>query len=160
MGEGQKVKVQKKDEWRWRIPREGAMRTEGLVFADEKMMKDIRMDQSLSQTKLPLNSIHTFACINRAKCDDGNHFRVGGHPFHELHQFYDEQLHTGKLSHQDAKHLLWPHQFGLKALCSRIAIGDSDYRGRLWVHGRIFQHIGPFFSHGCFDPGVRSTHRG
>lgn len=49
MAEGQKVKVQKRDEWRWRIPREGAMRTEGLVFADEKMMKDIQKDQSLNQ---------------------------------------------------------------------------------------------------------------
>ena len=43
------VKIQKIDEWRWRIPREGKMRTEGLVYADEKMMKDIRKDQSLSQ---------------------------------------------------------------------------------------------------------------
>jgi tRNA-splicing ligase RtcB len=43
------IKIQKIDEWRWRIPREGKMRTEGLVYADEKMMKDIRKDQSLSQ---------------------------------------------------------------------------------------------------------------
>ena len=43
------IKIQKIDEWRWRIPREGTMRTEGLVYADEKMMMDIRTDQSLSQ---------------------------------------------------------------------------------------------------------------
>jgi tRNA-splicing ligase RtcB (3'-phosphate/5'-hydroxy nucleic acid ligase) len=43
------IKIQKIDDWRWRIPREGKMRTEGLVYADEKMMKDIRTDQSLSQ---------------------------------------------------------------------------------------------------------------
>ena len=43
------IKIQKIDEWRWRIPREGTMRTEGLFYADEKMMKDIRTDQSLSQ---------------------------------------------------------------------------------------------------------------
>jgi tRNA-splicing ligase RtcB len=43
------IKIQKIDEWRWRIPREGKMRAEGLVYADEKMMKDIRNDQSLSQ---------------------------------------------------------------------------------------------------------------
>jgi tRNA-splicing ligase RtcB len=43
------IKIQKIDEWRWRIPWEGKMRTEGLVYADEKMMKDIRKDQSLSQ---------------------------------------------------------------------------------------------------------------
>ena len=46
MGE---IKIQKIDEWRWRVPREGKMRTEGLVYADEKMMEDIRTDQSLSQ---------------------------------------------------------------------------------------------------------------
>lgn len=44
-----RVKTQKVDEWRWRIPREGTMRTEGMVFADEKMMKDIQKDQSLLQ---------------------------------------------------------------------------------------------------------------
>jgi tRNA-splicing ligase RtcB len=43
------IKIQQIDGWRWRIPREGKMRTEGLVYADEKMMKDIRNDQSLSQ---------------------------------------------------------------------------------------------------------------
>jgi tRNA-splicing ligase RtcB len=43
------IKIQKFDDWRWRIPREGKMRTEGLVYADEKMMKDIRNDQSLFQ---------------------------------------------------------------------------------------------------------------
>ena len=43
------IKIQKIDEWRWRLPREGKMRTEGLVYADEKLMKDIRTDESLSQ---------------------------------------------------------------------------------------------------------------
>ena len=49
MSENQKVKMQKVDEWRWRIPREGKMRTEGLVYADENLMKDIKNDQSLLQ---------------------------------------------------------------------------------------------------------------
>ncbi len=49
MAEAEKVKVQKKDAWRWVIPREGNMRTEGLVYADEGMMQDIRKDQSLNQ---------------------------------------------------------------------------------------------------------------
>jgi tRNA-splicing ligase RtcB len=43
------VKIQKKDEWRWIIPKEGKMRTEGLVFANEKIMRDIQEDQSLLQ---------------------------------------------------------------------------------------------------------------
>jgi len=49
MNEETQLKVQKIDEWRWRIPREGKMKTEGLVYADEKMMKDIQQDQSLLQ---------------------------------------------------------------------------------------------------------------
>jgi tRNA-splicing ligase RtcB len=49
MAEGLKVKLQKVDEWRWRIPQEGKMRTEGLVYADAKMMKSIQQDQSLLQ---------------------------------------------------------------------------------------------------------------
>ncbi len=49
MSEGTNIKVQKIDAWRWRIPREGKMRTEGLIYADEKMLKDIQKDQSLLQ---------------------------------------------------------------------------------------------------------------
>jgi tRNA-splicing ligase RtcB (3'-phosphate/5'-hydroxy nucleic acid ligase) len=41
--------MQKMDEYRWLIPKEGKMRTEGLVYADEKMIRDIRKDQSLLQ---------------------------------------------------------------------------------------------------------------
>jgi hypothetical protein len=49
VAEIKKVKIQNIDAWRWRIPREGKMRTEGLVYSDEKMMKDIQKDQSLLQ---------------------------------------------------------------------------------------------------------------
>src|SRR4030042_1878512 len=41
--------MQKVDEYRWLIPKEGKMRTEGVVYADEKMIRDIRKDQSLLQ---------------------------------------------------------------------------------------------------------------
>ena len=49
MPEKQAMKVQKIDEWRWRVPREGKMRTDGIVFATPAMMDDIRKDESLSQ---------------------------------------------------------------------------------------------------------------
>lgn len=42
-------KVQKIDDFRWRIPREGKMNTDGIVYADEKMLKDIQKDMSLTQ---------------------------------------------------------------------------------------------------------------
>ena len=43
------IKVQQIDACRWRIPREGAMRTDGLIFASEKMMQDLRREQALEQ---------------------------------------------------------------------------------------------------------------
>ncbi|MGD0828006.1 MAG: RtcB family protein [Desulfobaccales bacterium] len=43
------VKLRQVDEYRWEIPREGKMRTRGLVFASEAMIAKIREDQSLQQ---------------------------------------------------------------------------------------------------------------
>ena len=43
------IKLQKIDEYRWRLPKEGKMRTDGIVYASEAMMADIRNDQSLQQ---------------------------------------------------------------------------------------------------------------
>jgi tRNA-splicing ligase RtcB len=49
MGAEEKIKVQKIDDYRWRIPREGKMRTDGIIYSDEKMLANIRKDQSLVQ---------------------------------------------------------------------------------------------------------------
>lgn len=48
MGE-EKIKIQKIDDCRWRIPREGKMRTDGIIYTNERMLDDIRKDQSLAQ---------------------------------------------------------------------------------------------------------------
>jgi len=45
------VKVEQIDACRWRIPREGAMRTEGLVFADRQMMAMLQKEQALEQVR-------------------------------------------------------------------------------------------------------------
>ena len=42
-------KIQKIDDYRWRIPREGKMRVDGIVYADESMMREIQKDESLQQ---------------------------------------------------------------------------------------------------------------
>ena len=39
------------DAHRWRLPREGGMLVDGLVFANDAMMDDIRTDQSLQQVR-------------------------------------------------------------------------------------------------------------
>jgi hypothetical protein len=45
----EKIKIQKVDDYRWKIPREGKMKTDGIIYADERMFNDIRKDQSLVQ---------------------------------------------------------------------------------------------------------------
>ena len=45
----ERIKIQKIDDYRWRIPREGKMRTDGVIYADERLFNDIRKDQSLAQ---------------------------------------------------------------------------------------------------------------
>jgi tRNA-splicing ligase RtcB len=49
MAERQAMKIEKIDKWRWRLPREGKMRTDGIVYANSAMMDDMREDQSLIQ---------------------------------------------------------------------------------------------------------------
>jgi len=43
------IKLQQIDQYRWRIPREGKMLVDGIVYADEAMIAEIRHDQSLQQ---------------------------------------------------------------------------------------------------------------
>jgi tRNA-splicing ligase RtcB len=37
------------DDYRWRIPRRGGMRVDGIVYADARMMAGLRDDESLQQ---------------------------------------------------------------------------------------------------------------
>jgi len=43
------IKVEKMTDFTWRVPRTGKMRTDGVVYADDTMMKTLRNDQSLTQ---------------------------------------------------------------------------------------------------------------
>ncbi|BCR06887.1 RNA-splicing ligase RtcB [Desulfuromonas versatilis] len=45
------VKVEQIDACRWRLPREGAMRTDGLVFASRQMMAFLQQEQALEQVR-------------------------------------------------------------------------------------------------------------
>ena len=44
-----KVHLQQMDTFRWRIPREGRMRVEGLVYANESFIESLRDDPALEQ---------------------------------------------------------------------------------------------------------------
>ena len=43
------VAIERVDETRWRIPRKGGMRVDGMVYASEAMMESLRGDPSLQQ---------------------------------------------------------------------------------------------------------------
>ena len=43
------VEVERIDEYRWRIPRHGAMRVDGVVYATAAMMEELRDDPALQQ---------------------------------------------------------------------------------------------------------------
>ena len=43
------VSLEQIDDWRWRIPKRGGMRVNGLVYADASMIRAIQRDQSLQQ---------------------------------------------------------------------------------------------------------------
>ena len=45
------VKIQRIDDCRWRIPKEGKMRSEGLVFASETMIRLLQQEQALEQVR-------------------------------------------------------------------------------------------------------------
>ncbi|HET9440872.1 MAG TPA: RtcB family protein, partial [Longimicrobiales bacterium] len=43
------MNLEKIDPWRWRLPRTGQMRVDGLIYADAKLLEDIRDDEALQQ---------------------------------------------------------------------------------------------------------------
>ena len=45
----EQVKLEKVDDYRWRIPKSGSMRVPGLVYSDECLLKDIKLDESPRQ---------------------------------------------------------------------------------------------------------------
>jgi tRNA-splicing ligase RtcB len=46
---GGALKVEKVDDYRWRIPRQGAMRVPGLIFATDKLMESIGGEEAIQQ---------------------------------------------------------------------------------------------------------------
>lgn len=48
-GRASPYRVERIDDWRWRVPRQGKMRTEGLIFADDALMEDVLGDEAVTQ---------------------------------------------------------------------------------------------------------------
>ena len=49
MSDREKIHLEKIDNYRWRIPRAGKMRVDGLIYADEGLLGEITEDESLKQ---------------------------------------------------------------------------------------------------------------
>ncbi|MBM4332360.1 MAG: RtcB family protein [Deltaproteobacteria bacterium] len=49
MNDQKKIRLEKIDDYRWRIPRTGKMQVEGLIYADERLLREIREDESTKQ---------------------------------------------------------------------------------------------------------------
>jgi tRNA-splicing ligase RtcB len=47
----EKPGLERVDDWRWRLPRTGGMRVDGLVYASARMADDLRSDASLEQVR-------------------------------------------------------------------------------------------------------------
>ncbi len=45
----EEIVIKKIDDYRWMIPKTGGMRVPGLIFTDEKLLKDIKLDESPQQ---------------------------------------------------------------------------------------------------------------
>ncbi len=45
----ERIEIERVDDYRWRIPRQGPMLVDGIVFADDRLMKSIRTDKCLQQ---------------------------------------------------------------------------------------------------------------
>jgi tRNA-splicing ligase RtcB len=43
------IEIEKVDEWTWRIPRQGPMKVDGIIYADDRLMESIRLDKSIEQ---------------------------------------------------------------------------------------------------------------
>lgn len=73
------VKIQKVDEFRWLIPREGKMRVDGMVYASEAFIHSLRHDPALEQVA---NVAHLPGIVGRSVAMPDIHwgygFAIGG----------------------------------------------------------------------------------
>ena len=49
MSPSSSITIEQLDSYRWRVPRSGGMRTDGLIFADAELMRDLEGDQCIQQ---------------------------------------------------------------------------------------------------------------
>ena len=87
MAEANAIQIQQLDAYRWRLPRQGQMRVDGLVFASAALMHAIRGDQSLQQV---VNVAHLPGIVGHAMAMPDIHwgygFPIGGVAAFDAHE--------------------------------------------------------------------------
>jgi tRNA-splicing ligase RtcB len=68
------MKVERIDETSWRLPRAGKMRVDGIVYASDEMMRELRDDQCLQQV---VNVAHLPGIINASLAMPDIHWGYG-----------------------------------------------------------------------------------
>jgi tRNA-splicing ligase RtcB len=124
------ITVEKVDEFRWRVPQQGSMRTSGLIFADEELMKDIRGDQAVQQV---VNVAHLPGIVGPSIAMPDIHWGYG-FPIGGVAAF-DE--HEGVIS---------PGGVGYDINCGvrllRAPLSEKEVRPRLaTLMDRLFEHL-------------------
>ena len=126
------IKVQRIDDYRWRIPRTGQMRVDGLVFASASMMRHLREDQSLQQV---VNVAHLPGIVGHSIAMPDIHWGYG-FPIGGVAAF-DE--HEGVISPGGIGYDI---NCGVRLLGSGLSRADLEDRGlerTLWTVVRDFR---------------------
>ena len=73
------MQIERIDDYRWRIPRRGGMRVDGIIYADARMMAGLRDEESLRQV---CNVAHLPGILGASLAMPdihwGNGFPIGG----------------------------------------------------------------------------------
>lgn len=74
MSSQEQIKLERIDDFRWRIPRQGGMLVPGIIYSDEKLLKKIQMDKSPRQVA---NVAHLPGIINYSLAMPDIHWGYG-----------------------------------------------------------------------------------
>ncbi len=107
--------VERIDAYRWRVPRQGGMRTEGLIFADEALMRDLEGDQAVQQV---VNVAHLPGIVGPAIAMPDIHWGYG-FPIGGVAAFDEDE---GVISPGGVGYDI---NCGVRLLAAPLAIGDA-----------------------------------
>jgi tRNA-splicing ligase RtcB (3'-phosphate/5'-hydroxy nucleic acid ligase) len=114
------LEIQRLDDFRWLVPRQGAMRVDGIIYADDTLMRDIRSDEAIGQ-------------VANVACLPGIVGRSIGMP--DIHWGYGFAIGGVAAFDPDAGGVVSPGGVGYDINCGvrllRTGLSEAEVRGRL-----------------------------